>query len=199
MKHTIKIFFAVVIFTVFSAFMVATDAPKWDIDPAHSSVAFTTAHFFVPVEGRFDKFSGERLFDPANLAGSKADFTIDVNSVNTQDTKRDDDLRSKHFFEVKTWPSMKFVSSFFEKKNDKEFIAHGKLTIKDVTKDIELPFKILGVMEHPMKKGTEVMGIQASTTINRGDYGVGTGDWAADMVVRSEVEIKITLEVSRKK
>ncbi|MGE0635261.1 MAG: YceI family protein [Bacteroidia bacterium] len=199
MKNTITISLTLIAVALFSAFNVIPDAPKWELDFAHSSVSFTTAHFFVPVEGKFDKFSGELFFDPANPATSKADFTIDVTSVNTKDTKRDNHLQSKDFFDAKTFPTMKFVSTRFEKKNDKEYIAHGKLTIRDVTKEIALPFKVLGVMEHPMKKGTEILGLQAETIIKRGDYGVGSGDWAADMVVASDVSVKITMELSRKK
>jgi len=66
-----------------------------------------------------------------------------------------------------------------------------------VTKDVTIPFKILGEMQHPMKKGTLVSGIQLETTINRNDYGVGSGSWAATAVVGDEVDIKVTLELTR--
>ena len=93
---------------------------------------------------------------------------------------------------------MRFVSSRFEKKDGQNYVAYGKLTMRDVTKDIALPFTVLGTMQHPMMKGTTVMGIQAETTLNRNDDGVGTGSWAATMVVGNEVDIKITMEVDHK-
>lgn len=78
-------------------------------------------------------------------------------------------------------------------------MIHGKLTIKDVTKDVVLPMKITGEMEHPMMKGTIILGVVIDTTIDRTEYGVGTGDWAATMVVGDEVRIHIPMELNRMK
>jgi polyisoprenoid-binding protein YceI len=180
---------------IFAAFSPLADATKWKVDDAHSSVSFAIDHGFVPTTGRFDKFKGDLNFSPENLADSKADFTIDINSVNTQETKRDNHLKSEDFFNAKEYPSMRFVSSKFTKVDDKNYIAHGKLTIRNVTKDIELPFKVLGIGQHPAKKGTTVMGIKAKTTIDRTDYEVGTGSWAATAIVGDEVEITIIMEL----
>ncbi len=180
---------------IFAAFSPLTDATKWKVDDAHSSVSFAIDHGFVPTTGRFDKFKGDLSFSPENLADSKADFTIDINSINTQETKRDNHLKSEDFFNAKEYPSMRFVSSKFTKVDDKNYIAHGKLTIRNVTKDIELPFKVLGLGQHPAKKGTTVMGIKAKTTIDRTDYEVGTGSWAATAIVGDEVEITIIMEL----
>jgi polyisoprenoid-binding protein YceI len=94
---------------------------------------------------------------------------------------------------------MFFKSTRIEKKSDNEFTVYGKLTIKDVTKEIALPFKIKGEMEHPMKKGTLILGLSTHVKINRTEYGVGTGSWAATMVVGDEVDISIPLELNRKK
>jgi len=74
---------------------------------------------------------------------------------------------------------MTFQSTRFEKKSDKEYVVYGKLTIRDVTKEIALPFKVTGEMEHPMMRGTLILGLAANLKINRNEYGVGTGSWAA--------------------
>lgn len=183
--------------TLFSFTVLLAPAKQWEIDKAHSAVTFSVKHFFTPVEGRFDTYQGTFIFDPENLQGSKADFTIDVTSVNTQQTKRDNHLQSPDFFEAEKYPKMKFTSTRFEKKK-KGYVVHGKLTIKNVAKEVALPFQVLGVADHPMMEGAKVMGIQAETTLNRNDYGVGTGSWAATMVVGDEVKVRINLEATSK-
>ena len=89
------------------------------------------------------------------------------------------------------------MSSKVVKKSSSDFIALGKLTIKDVTKEVELPFSITGMMEHPWQKGTTILGLVINTTLNRNDYGVGSGDWIATKVVGDEVRIKIPMELNK--
>ncbi|MEX0811674.1 MAG: YceI family protein [Chitinophagales bacterium] len=200
MNSRIKNLGLAVLLTVFVAFSVnAQKATKWEIDKAHTSVNFSVGHFFSTVTGKFKDFEGEFHFDPDNLKASSAEFTVFIKSVDTDNEKRDNHLQSKDFFDAETYPKMTFKSTKFEKKSDKEYIVHGELTIKDVTKKVSIPLKITGQMEHPMMKGTLILGVDIKTSINRTDYGVGTGDWAATMVVGDEVEIHIPMELNRKK
>ncbi|MFN4233273.1 MAG: YceI family protein [Bacteroidia bacterium] len=194
-----KIGFAVLL-TVFGALTAnAQEATKWKLDKSHTSVNFSINHFFSAVTGKFTSFDGDFYFDPNNLQGSKAEFTIAVKSVNTDDSKRDNHLQSADFFDAKKYPNMTFKSTKIESKSEKEYLVHGKLTIKDKTKDVVLPMKITGEMEHPMMKGTLILGLVIETTINRTEFGVGTGNWAATMVVGDEVKIHIPMELNRKK
>ncbi len=194
-----KISLAVIlIFAGFTSTM-AQNATSWELDKAHSSVNFSINHFFSAVTGKFSTFSGKFNFDPKNPAGGQMEFTVNVNSVNTDDAKRDNHLQSGDFFDAKKFPIMFFKSTRIEKKSDTEFTVYGKLTIKDVTKEIALPFKIKGEMEHPMKKGTLILGLSTDVKINRTEFGVGTGSWAATMVVGDEVAIHIPLELNRTK
>lgn len=199
--HTIikKISMAAIalIFSLFS--LNAQNATMWQLDKSHSSVNFSVGHFFSSVTGRFNDFSGEFYFDPNNLKGSKVDFTIIVKSVNTDEKKRDEHLISDDFFDGNKYPKITFKSTRFEKKSGNDYIVHGNLTIKNTTKHIALPFKVLGEVEHPMMKGTIVLGLSATTKIKRNDYGVGTGNWAATLVVGDEVDININLELNRMK
>lgn len=200
MVSTIKTMVFAVAITVLSTLSVnAQDATMWKIDKSHTSVNFSINHFFSSVPGKFTDFDGMIHFDPNNLKGSKADFSVSINSVNTDDAKRDKHLQSKDFFDAETYPKMSFQSTKFEKKSDKEYLIHGKLTIKDKTKNVTLPMKITGEMEHPMMKGTIILGVVIDTTIDRTNYGVGTGDWAATMVVGDEVRIHIPMELNRMK
>ncbi len=194
-----KIAFSVLI-TVLGVFSVnAQNATMWKLDKAHTSVNFSVNHFFSAVTGKFSSFEGNFNFDPANLQDSKADFTIQVKSVNTDDSKRDKHLQSGDFFDANTYPTMTFVSTKIEKKSEKEFLVYGRLTIKDKTKDIVLPLKVTGEIEHPVMKGTIILGLVSNLKINRNEYGVGTGDWAATLVVGDEVDITINMELNRKK
>lgn len=200
MYSTVKKISFAVILTALSVFTVnAQNATMWKVDKAHTSVNFSVNHFFSAVTGKFTSFEGNINFDPANLQGSSVNFTIPVKSVNTDDSKRDKHLQSADFFDAKSYPNMTFVSTRFVKKSDKDYVAYGKLTIRNISKDIALPFKITGEMEHPMMKGTIILGLASTIKINRNDYGVGTGSWATTMVVGDNVDININMELNRMK
>jgi len=175
-----------------------SEAPEWNIDPNHSSISFTVSHFFTPVYGSFDSFEAKVMFDPEDLASSKAEFTVDITSINTKNAKRDGHLQSKDFFDAGKWSTMKFVSEKFEDKGDGMFHVTGKISIRDVTKDLTIPLKLLGVMDHPMRKGTKIASFRSEFTLNRNDFGVGSGDWMATTVVGDEVTVTLLFEANRK-
>lgn len=200
MYKTIKKISIIAIVALISVISLnAQTAYQWKIDKAHTSINFSINHFFSTVTGRFNDFDGTFFFDPANLKGSKADFTISVKSINTDVKKRDDHLQTSDFFDAEKYPNIKFQSTKFEKKSGNNYIVYGNLTIKNTTKLVKLPFKVLGEVENPMMKGTWVLSLAAETKIKRNDYGVGTGNWAATVVVGNEVDIKINMELDRTK
>lgn len=195
MKHLNQVLSVLLVSTLLFAFTSdKKEVSSWQVDKAHSSVNFEIIHIFTPVHGTFDEFGGDIMFSPDDLENSKVDFSIDVASVNTKNEKRDGHLQSEDFFNAKKWPKMNFKASKFEKKGKGKFVAHGKLTIKDVTKDFDLPFEVLGIRDHPMRKDKKLMGLRAEATIDRTDYNVGVGDWAATAVVGDEVDITINIE-----
>lgn len=172
-------------------------APSWQIDKAHTSVNFAVKHFFSTVTGKFNRFDGTIRFDPNNLDGSTVFFSIPVSSVNTENEKRDKHLQTDDFFDAQKYPNITFSSTRFENRRGDEYLVHGKLTIRNTTKDVALPFKVTGMMEHPMKKGTTILGIALETELDRTDYGVGTGSWAATAVVGDRVTIDVHMELNR--
>lgn len=194
-------FLALGLFSAFTTVEAPTKAPSWNVDPVHSSISFEVRHFFSNVLGTFDKFEGEIAFDAEDLKGSSVKFTVDVTSVNTKNAKRDGHLQSGDFFNAEKWGTMTFTSKKFKKVkgSDNDYTIIGDLTIRDVTKSVEIPVKLLGVMDHMMMKGSLVAGFSSEFTINRNDFGVGTGDWAATAVIGDEVTVKVNLEVNRKK
>lgn len=193
-----KLSFAIIVIAFSSLTANAQDATKWNLDKSHTSVNFSINRFFSEITGKFTDFDGSFNFDSNNLKGSKTEFIITVNSVNTENEQRDQHLQSADFFDSETYPKMTFTSTKFEKKSDTDYMIYGKLTIKDKTKDIVLPMKITGEMEHPMAKGVFVLGVAINATINRTDYGVGTGNWATTTVLSDEVKINIPIDLVRK-
>lgn len=173
-------------------------APNWNIDTKHSKISFEVNHFFTPVEGFFNDYKGELNFDEADLDGSSVSFTVQVASVKTDSDKRDGHLQSRDFFDAAKYPEMKFASTSISKTDD-GYVAKGKLTIRDVTKSVEVPFNVLGRGDHPMKKGVEIIALKGGLKIDRNEYGVGSGSWAATAVVGEEVTIKVVIEGNRKK
>ncbi|GGZ30782.1 polyisoprenoid-binding protein [Echinicola pacifica] len=190
-----KLSLAVLVTAISAAGVQAQDATMWQIDKAHTSVNFSISHFFTPVTGKFNEFEGAMSFDPDQLEASSASFTVAVNSVDTENEKRNNHLQSPDFFDAETYPSMSFTSTKFEEIRENEYLIHGKLTIKDVTKEVSLPMTVKGQMDHPMKEGMVILGLTIDLSVDRTDYGVGTGDWAATMVVGDEVEIHIPMEL----
>ena len=190
--------FALTIFGISSLAMTEFLAREWNIDKAHSAINFEVTHFFTPVNGQFNDYEATVNFDPENLEESMIDVRIMVNSIDTKNERRDGHLKTPDFFNAEKWPHITFTSNNIEQTGENEFVANGTLTIKDVSKEIELPFKLLGIMDNPMEEGTKVAGITASKVIDRTNYTVGTGDWASDAVIGDEVTIDLNLELHTK-
>lgn len=148
MNKAIKLL-SLVLFGLISTAAVNYIATEWTIDKAHSNINFEVRHFFTPVDGTFHDYTATVNFDPANLEESMIDVEIMVNSIDTKNERRNGHLRTADFFDAEKYPSITFKSSKIESKGDNKFVAHGDLTIKDVTKKIEMPFTLLGVMDHP--------------------------------------------------
>ncbi|MDX1617927.1 MAG: YceI family protein [Balneolaceae bacterium] len=190
--------FVVVIFTM--AFTADTGSKKaateWNIDKAHSKISFTVSHFFTPVTGQFQEYTSDIQFDPNNLEESRVNVEIMVNSIDTDNQKRDGHLRSDDFFHAQKFPNITFRSNEIVQTGENTFAARGALTIKDVTRDVELPFTLLGIRDHPMRDGVQLAGIKLDYTLDRNTYNVGVGDWVSDAVVGDEVDITATLELN---
>lgn len=148
---------------------VQVPAGTWQIDPSHSSVAFTVRHMMVSkVRGRFAAFSGTITSAQDELTSS-TEVAIDVASIDTRDAKRDGHLLSPDFFDVANHPGITFRSTSVEPDGDRYRLS-GELTIKGVTRPVELAVEVGGVAQDPWG-GTRV-GFEASGTINRSDFGL---------------------------
>ena len=170
-------------------------AEKWEIDKGHSSVYFDVRHTYATVRGLFDDFSGTLILDPDDPGAGSIKLEIRTDSINTNITKRDNHLKTDDFFAVKKFPTMTFNSSCVKQVNGNQYTITGDLSIKGITKKIDVPFTYYGMKENPLKKGQMVAGFEADFTINRLDYKVGNGQFADMGVIGKEVRIVVTLEV----
>src|SRR5512132_3553718 len=146
-------------------------AGTWKVDPVHSDVAFTVRHMMVSkVRGHFTRFQGELALAPDPLASSVT-ATIELASIDTNNSQRDDDLRSSNFFETDTYPTMTFRSVGIRHGED-GFDVNGELTLHGVTRPVTLALDVNGFTRDPY--GGTRAGFSATTELNRGDFGIST-------------------------
>lgn len=170
-------------------------AGDYRVDPAHSRIGFAVRHLEINwVEGRFKEFEGTVHYDDKDVTKSSVEFTAKVASVDTEVEARDKHLRTADFFEVEKYPTMTFKSTRVERKGKDAFVLHGDLTLKGVTKPVQLPFKVAGAVKDPW--GNTRFGVEAQTKINRRDFGINYGNaFAGGLDVGNEVTIDLQLEV----
>lgn len=170
------------------------DVVTYTIDPAHSSVSFAVKHMVVTnVRGGFDKFEGKILYDAEDITESSVEVTIDAASIDTENEKRDQDLRGEGFLSADQFPTITFKSKSVREDGD-GFVVTGDLTIRGVTKEVEFPFVLAGPVTNPW--GTAVIGVMAELEINRQDYGVSWNK-ALDnggVLVSDTVKIELNVE-----
>jgi polyisoprenoid-binding protein YceI len=193
-KHTILIFSVIFILSPAHA-----AAPEWGLDFDHTGFYFSINHIYSTVRGHFDKYEGTVMFSPDDLANSRFDFEVEMESVNTNNSKRDRHLNSEDFFDSKKYPTMSFKSRAIKHVKDNQYTVDGTLTIKDVSKEIVVPFTFFGIKDFPFDKKSEVAGFEARMTLDRLAYNVGSGKYVDMGVVGQEVDVLISMEVLRKK
>jgi polyisoprenoid-binding protein YceI len=174
-------------------------AQQWNLDPVHTNFYFEVRHTYAAVRGQFTEFTGDVYFDPADPGKSKFDFVIKVDSIDTKVGKRDTHLRSPDFFDARKFPEMVFTSSTVKKTGENKYTVEGRLTIKDVTKDLVLDFIYLGQKDNPLKPGELVAGLDGRLVLDRLAYNVGSGKFYKMGVVDKDVDILITLELLQSK
>jgi polyisoprenoid-binding protein YceI len=163
----------------------------WQLDPMHTNAQFTVRHLGISnVQGEFTKISGTVTLDDQDITKSSVSATIDVTSIDTRVGRRDDDLKSEHFFNVAQFPTLTFQSTKIVKTGDNSLKVTGNLTIRGVTKEVTLD--VTGPTAPVKAMGGLRRGAAATTHINRQDFGV-----AADPgMVGDDITIQIDLEMT---
>lgn len=175
----------------------AQTAKTWNVDKLHSSVKFAVSHLVISeVEGNFKIFDGNLVAAKEDFTDAKINFTVDVNSINTDNSSRDGHLKSDDFFNAEKFPNMTFVGTSFKKKSGSAYELTGDLTIRDVTKKVTFAVKYGGTTKDPY--GNTKAGFKATGTINRLQYGLkwNTLTEAGGAVVGSDIDLTINLEMA---
>ncbi len=186
---------AVTAASVVLAFASAATAEKWEIDIPHSSIGFSVRHMVVTkTHGKFNDFAGHIEFDGKNVEKGSVEITAQAASIDTDNEKRDNHLKSPDFFDAEKFPAVTFKSKKVVKGSGSEFKLIGDLTIKDVTKEVTFDCEFNGLINDPM--GNTRAGFSATAKINRQDFNV---KWSqkldtGGLVVSDEVQIAIEIE-----
>ncbi len=160
---------------------------EWHIVPDKSSLYFQAIQNNSPIKGEFKKFTGNIKFDQQALNKSHVDITVDTASVSTSFKDVEDALKTAEWFDAKAFPKATFIAKNFKKISDKDYEAHGQLTLRDKTLPLTLHFTF--------EKYTDNEAIvTGNATVNRTEFGVGQGEWKKTDGVKDPVEINFKIE-----
>jgi polyisoprenoid-binding protein YceI len=183
-------------FVLTSMLSVYAQADVWKFDHVHSQVKFNVTHMLISeVTGYFKEFDGVVKTDGNDFTNAEIEFSIETNSINTENERRDNHLRSDDFFNAEKYPEIKFKSRSLKKVGDNQYKMIGDLTIRDVTKEVELDVKQGGFITDG--QGKTRTGFKITGTINRFDYNL---KWnalleAGGAIVGPNVEIVCNVEL----
>src|SRR4051812_36995245 len=166
----------------------------WTIDPSHSGASFTVRHMFTKVRGRFTELSGTIETEGNSLTDGQVSVEINADSIDTNDAQRDAHLRTNDFFGTGENPKITFRSTSVTPRGGNEFVIHGDLTIRGVTRPVTLEAEYEGGGRTPF--GTEVASWTAQTEIDRKDFDL---TWNAPLeaggfLVGDDVKIELDIE-----
>lgn len=168
---------------------------SWSLDPIHTHIGFSVKHMMVStVRGEFRAYRGELNLDAQDFARSTFAGEIDVASIDTGNQDRDNHLRTGDFFDAAAHPKILFRSSRIEPRGEGEYTVHGELTMRGVTRPVELEVEFHGTAKNPY--GQTIAGLSVRGTLNRKDFGVSfnavleTGGVAVSEKVKLEVDVE---------
>ena len=168
---------------------------KWALDPTHSELQFKVKHLMIStVTGQFNQFSATVETEGDDFTTSKIEFTADVDSISTNNVQRDAHLKNTDFFDTPNHPQLTFKGQKLEKVSDDEYRLQGILTLRGVSKDVQLNVEFGGIMQDPW--GNTRAGFTLNGKINRQDFGVSFGGVTetGSLLLGDEVKIAANVE-----
>lgn len=172
---------------------------KWTIDSAHSEVTFKVKHLVISsVSGKFKSFDASIDAEKDDFSDAKVQFSADVDSIDTGNPQRDGHLKSADFFDAANYPKITFVSTQISSKGGNEYVLKGNLTMRGVTKPVELNVEFGGIQQD-FNKNT-VAGFEINGKVNRHDFKLAWNGIteAGSIVVSEDVKIHINAEMIKK-
>ena len=179
--------------TLLTGARAPADPETYQIDRSHTNIGFVVRHMVVTnVRGAFNDFSGSIVLDEGDITKSRVEVVVKTASVDTNHERRDADLRGPDFFDAERFPELRFTSRRIERTPD-GLVAVGDLTIRDVTKEVRIPFEMAGPIN--AGQGVKRLGIEGAFRINRQEYGLRWDRMVeAGPVVADEVRIELAVE-----
>jgi polyisoprenoid-binding protein YceI len=178
--------------------METQTATKWAIDPMHSEVQFKVKHLVIStVTGSFKNFEGTVETEGDDFSNAKVNFSIDINSIDTNQTMRDDHLKSPEFFDAAQYPHITFKSTSFSKTGEGTYKVTGDLTIKGITKSVSLDVEHGGSATDFY--GNTKAGFELTGKINRKEFGL-TWDGVTEagaVVVGEDIKLHINIQLAK--
>jgi polyisoprenoid-binding protein YceI len=164
----------------------------WKIDATHSDLSFTIRHLVSRVRGQFDAWSGTIIADPNDWSTASVEVTAQASTINTNNERRDADLRSANHFDVEANPTVTFRSTKVTRYAGDSVSVAGNLTIHGITRPVVLHGKLNGITGAP---GNRRAGFEASTVINRQDFGMTWNRMVEGTSMLGD-EVKIEMDVA---
>lgn len=192
---TLKLLFALLFLSASLTFAQT----NWAFDKSHSKIGFSVTHLLITdVEGQFKEFEGTIVSPTDDFQNSTINFSAEISSIDTDNEKRDNHLKSDDFFNAEKFPKMTFKSKSLTKVDEKNFKLVGDLTIRDVTKEVSLDVLYNGTVKDPW--GNTKSGFTLEGVVNRFDYNL---KWDAaietgGLVVGEDVTILAKLQLIKK-
>lgn len=164
----------------------AAQAPK-KIDRAKSSIRFVTKQMNVPVEGQFKVFDATVAFDPAKPEATKAEFAVDLGSIDLGNAEGETEAKGKAWLNVPAFPKATFVAESVKANGPGKYVATGKLAIKGAAQPVTAPFTLTD------SGGARV--VEGQFTLKRLAYKIGEGPWADTETVADDVLVKFRFTI----
>jgi polyisoprenoid-binding protein YceI len=173
----------------------STFAQTWSLDKAHSKLGFSVTHLMIStVDGSFKSVDAKITSSKDDFSDAVIELTAEIASVDTDNEKRDEHLKTEDFFDAAKFPTITFKSKSFKKAGDKKYKLAGDLTLHGVTKAVDLVVVLGGVADHPYTK-KKIAGFKISGVIKRSDFGIAPK--TASSMVSDEVTIAAATEFTK--
>lgn len=171
---------------------------KWTIDQMHSELQFKVKHLVISnVTGTFNSFEGAVESETEDFSDAKIKFSIDVNSIDTNQDQRDGHLKSAEFFDAEKYPKISFSSTSFKKVKGEQYKLVGNLTVKDATKAVDFDVEYGGSATDFY--GNNKVGFEITGKINRKEFGLvwdGITE-AGAIVVGEDIKLNINIQLTK--
>lgn len=188
----------IILYFLLFAVLTVSAQTNWSFDKAHSKIGFTVSHMVITdVDGKFNEYEGTFVTEGEDFEGAHVNFTIEANSINTDNERRDNHLRSDDFFAADEYPQITFAGKSMKKVSENKYELVGDLTIRGITKEIKLDVTHNGTVQDPW--GNTKAGFKLAGSLDRFEYGLkwNTAIEAGGLVVGKTVYLNIDIQLKK--